>query len=131
MTISEKIQAEINWIYAAISADNGNYMYNLNIMTDALNHIAKDVERMEAKADKYRWHDLRKNPEDLPPKCDAFVDEKKQVEIVCRNGEHYYACYVEYREDCKVWKVKHQKTYASAISKPIAWREIDPFEEVE
>lgn len=121
MTISEKIQAEINWIHDAISADNGNYMYNLDIMTDALNHIAKDVERMEAKADKYRWHDLRKDPYDLPKYCDTYLVYRP------KGYEKYSFCYCG-ADGTWYDNYRYDNTGRLQLNDVIAWREIEPFE---
>lgn len=93
--------------------------------------ITEDAIAVLEQQDKYRWHDLRKNPYDLPEECDCFPDDDKQVEIVGGNRKHYFACYVRYDNERFGWKIKHQKTYASRIVRPIAWREIVPFEEEE
>lgn len=73
---------------------------------------------------KYEWHDLRKNPDDLPKLFDEV--------LVCAvdsygNKEYVISCKVEQepKEDSIVingW---------SCLGKVIAWREIEPFEEVE
>jgi hypothetical protein len=73
------------------------------------------IEALE-KADKYRWHDLRKNPDDLPDMDGdhlCFID-----------NEPYSYCSV-----CE-WDNPNWYNYNGTESNnAIAWREIEPFEE--
>lgn len=77
------------------------------------------IEALE-KADKYRWHDLRKNPNDLPNE-DLFFRN-----ILVTDGTYYMI-------DCSVY-VDDEMGCISAESEEtimynlIAWREIEPFE---
>lgn len=59
--------------------------------------------------DKYRWHDLRKNPDDLP-------EEGHEVLILVNN-----ACFLSRRSDYNYWSCLGRV-------KVKAWREIEPFE---
>lgn len=64
-----------------------------------------------SKKQKYRWHDLRKNPEDLPilyEKVLVYSDFKYSVASSGRAGWYNGDCY---------------------ISTPVMWRYIEPFEE--
>lgn len=89
-------------------------------------------------SEQYRWHDLRKNPKDLP-------EHEHDVEIVNDDGIHaiarysykesyYYGC-----EEANAWYEWENKYCcydtepwdSEAGGKIIAWREIGPFEEVE
>lgn len=67
------------------------------------------------KAEKYRWHDLRKNPDDLP-------EIGRLVTCFCA-GNQYQAMTID--------KNKHWNTCIALFmtSFVIAWREIEPFEE--
>lgn len=70
--------------------------------------------------DKYRWHDLRKNPEDLPK-------VEKQYLVAWQDGTYDFLwfAYVDgYGYD---WQV----AYFPDVSSIIGWKEIEPFEGVE
>lgn len=75
------------------------------------------VEIIEAleKAEKYKWHDLRNNPEDLPTKKELYLVKRVVSDRFCPSE---YAVLVFCDE--KFWKEQYV----------IAWREIEPFEEV-
>lgn len=71
---------------------------------------------------KYQWHDLRKNPEDLP-------EEGKDV-ITCYFYEKRHKFY--YEVDTLYWgQWKQSVDYDMDYWKVIAWKYIDPFEEDE
>ncbi|MCQ2499783.1 MAG: hypothetical protein MJ117_00380 [Lachnospiraceae bacterium] len=74
--IGDRIRFEADWIYDAIKEDHGKYLYNIGIMADALRKIANDADKIDEKLNKYRWHDLRKNPQDLP-------EPETEVDVVC------------------------------------------------
>ena len=82
--------------------------------------IEMAVEALE-KADKYRWHDLRKNPDDLP-------------RVVNGNGESEY---VLVKTGCFEWCDMEMAYYSYAKRQwsidnyVLAWRYIEPFEEEE
>ena len=74
----------------------------------------KALEKLE----KYKWHDLRKNPNDLP-------NVETRVEIVLdliRSKVNNFGTLVKYGK----WAVNGFITPLDVI----AWREIEPFEEV-
>ena len=74
------------------------------------------------KADKYRWHDLRKNPDDLPEAIGgSYVSEYVFVMIGTPGWNNCEWAY--YKHNHKEWS-----TYEQNI---IAWRYIEPFEEEE
>lgn len=72
------------------------------------------------KSDKYRWHDLRKNPEDLPPTY-------RWVMCACQ-GNQYQVMRLDIGGDWLTW-FPDCATYMNSFV--IAWREIEPFEEEE
>ena len=69
---------------------------------------------------KYRLHDLRKNPEDLPPSY-------RWVMCSCQ-GKQYQVMRMDVNGDWLTW---YPDTATYMHSFVIAWREIEPFEEVE
>lgn len=66
------------------------------------NFILDSLERSE----KYKWHDLRKNPEDLPKE-----DDKRYLMYYC--GSCVTAC----------------GSFIKNFEYAVGWREIEPFEE--
>ena len=74
------------------------------------------------KADKYRWHDLRENPDDLPEAIGgSYVSEYVFVMIGTPGWNNCEWAY--YKHNHKEWS-----TYEQNI---IAWRYIEPFKEEE
>lgn len=92
-----------------------------------LEHNVESVEEMNAnqfallmEKEKYSWHDLRKNPEDLPK-------VEKQYLVAWQDGTYDFLwfAYVDgYGYD---WQV----AYFPDVSSIIGWKEIEPFEGVE
>ena len=75
------------------------------------------VEALE-KADKYRWHDLRKNPNDLP---EADEYGRSEFVFVMTGTPEWYSCeWAYYHHDKKLWSIYEQDVFA--------WRYIEPFE---
>ena len=76
------------------------------------------VEALE-KADKYKWHDLRKNPDDLP---EADEYGRSEFVFVMTGTPEWYSCeWAYYHHDKKLWSIYEQDVFA--------WRYIEPFEE--
>ena len=74
------------------------------------------------KADKYRWHDLRKNPNDLPEAIGgSYVSEYVLVMIGTPGWNNCEWAY--YKHNHKEWSTYEQNIYA--------WRYIELFEEEE
>ena len=73
-------------------------------------------------ADKYRWHDLRKNPDDLPEAIGgSYVSEYVFVMIGTPGWNNCEWAY--YKHNHKEWSTYEQNIYA--------WRYIELFEEEE
>ena len=83
--------------------------------------IEMAVDALE-KADKYKWHDLRKNPDDLPEAIGgSYVSEYVLVMI---GTPEWYSCeWAYYSHNAKMWSIYEQNVFA--------WRYIEPFEEEE
>ena len=74
------------------------------------------------KADKYRWHDLRKNPDDLPEAIGGgYESDYVLVMIGIPEWNHWEWAY--YHHDKKLWSTYEQNVFA--------WRYIEPFKEEE
>ena len=76
------------------------------------------IEALE-KADKYKWHDLRKNPDDLP---EADEYGRSEFVFVMTGTPEWYSCeWAYYHHDKKLWSIYEQDVFA--------WRYIEPFGE--
>lgn len=72
------------------------------------------------KQQKYRWHDLRKNPDDLP-------EDNKDVLVSVKNG-----CVNRTRHDFYGWiNATSKSSYHYSDKSVLAWREIEEFESEE
>lgn len=83
-------------------------------------HVPKErLIRALQKQEKYRWHDLRKDQEDLPN-----VDERVEIVLDCAGRKvNNFAT----RLKTNGWAVNGFVTSLDVV----AWRYIEPFEEVE
>ena len=79
--------------------------------------IEMAVEALE-KADKYRWHDLRKNPDDLPEADGNSESEYVLVMIGTPGWNSWEQAYYKY--DDMMWSTYDQNVFA--------WRYIEPSE---
>lgn len=75
------------------------------------------IEVME-KAEKYRWHDLRKNPDDLPKENGDYIVWYQAVNNV------YNGAKVMFYSTGGGWLAGRTRKEEGVI----AWREIEPFE---
>ena len=73
------------------------------------------------KADKNRWHDLRKNPDDLPEADGNSESDYVLVMIGTPEWNSWEQAY--YHHDKKLWSTYEQNVFA--------WRYIEPFKEEE
>lgn len=80
-----------------------------------LDEFAKAIAEHD---ERYRWHDLRENPDDLP-------EDSQQVDVCDERGNRYYTHIDIYSTNNWSRKVWH---YSLNGVEPIAWREIEPFE---
>ena len=71
--------------------------------------------------DKYRWHDLRKNPDDLPEADGNSESEYVLVMVGTPEWNSWEQAY--YHHDKKEWSTYEQNVFA--------WRHIEPFKEEE
>ena len=83
--------------------------------------IEMAVEALE-KADKYRWHDLRKNPDDLPEAIGGGY-ESDYVLVMIGTPEWNSWEQAYYHHGKRLWSTYEQNVFA--------WRYIEPFKEEE
>ena len=75
------------------------------------------------KADKYKWHDLRKNPDDLPEADEYGCSEYVLVMTGTPEWDNHEWAY--YNHNTRVWSTPFCEQNV------FAWRYIEPFKEEE
>lgn len=112
--ISMKVNNELGtFIEQRVAEEIGNVEYQVNIK-----RIVKAIKQ----AEKYKWHDLRKNPNDLPTEyatVEVVVSTVMIYDIaIYRKDYGFRPWYAEVFQDCpEEWK--HEV---------MAWRYVGPFE---
>ena len=87
---------------------------------DEILELNKIVIKALEKANKYRWHDLRKNPDDLPEGFEGgYESEYVLVMIGTPEWNSWEQAY--YKHDKRMWSTYDQNVFA--------WRYIEPFKE--
>lgn len=100
-----------------------SYVFTTSMNDDSEPYIVKDSPELIAKKikeDKYKWHDLRKNPYDMPPAprngAEGYiikVSDTRQPFSTYWNGTEFVNIY----DEPETGDIR-------------AWREIEPFEEI-
>lgn len=81
------------------------------------------------KAEKYKWHDLRKDPEDLPKEGKyGFSDP-----VLAYDWADYGVCRYDFKKNKWYTRDLNLRDEDDSCYSPdiVAWRQIDPFEEEE
>ena len=113
------IMVEINRLPYHYDEEIGEDVYDSASKVDELLQLNKIVSKALKKADKYRWHDLRKNPDDLP---EADEYGRSEFVFVMTGTPEWYSCeWAYYHHDKKLWSIYEQDVFA--------WRYIEPFKE--
>lgn len=86
---------------------NKNHCYSYNKLNELI-----------VKAEKYRRHDLKKNPNDLPSDSGDVL-----VHIDCEKGKWYQVCHFENKDFYDALSGQYATPYVDA------WKEIEQFEE--
>ena len=97
-----------------------NLIYLYRPLGNSLKAWHMAIEALE-KANKYRWHDLRKNPDDLPEADGNSESDYVLVMIGTPEWNSWEQAY--YHHDKKLWSTYEQNVFA--------WRYIEPFKEEE
>ena len=98
-----------------------NLIYLYRPLGNSLKAWHMAIKALE-KADKYRWHDLRKNPDDFPEAVGGgYESEYVLVMIGTPEWNSWEQAY--YHHDKKMWSTYDQNVFA--------WRYIEPFKEEE
>ena len=113
------IIAEIDRLPYHYDEEVDYYVYDDTSKVDELLQLNKIVSKALEKADKYRWHDLRKNPDDLPE--DNGYGESDYVLVMIGTPEWNRWEQAYYHHGKRLWSTYEQNVFA--------WRYIEPFEE--
>ena len=116
------IIAEIDRLPYHYDEEVDYYVYDDTSKVDELLQLNKIVSKALEKADKYRWHDLRKNPDDLPEAIGGG-DESEYVLVMIGTPEWNSWEQAYYHHGKRLWSTYDQNVFA--------WRYIEPFEEEE
>ena len=115
------MMAEIERIPSHYDAEVDDDVYDNTSKVNEILKLNKIVSKALEKADKYRWHDLRKNPDDLP-EADGN-SESDYVLVMIGTPEWNHCEFVYYNHNSRVWSTYEQNVFA--------WRYIEPFKERE
>ena len=116
------MMAEIERIPSHYDAEVDDDVYDNTSKVNEILKLNKIVSKALEKADKYRWHDLRKNPDDLPEAIGGG-DESEYVLVMIGTPEWNSWEQAYYHHGKRVWSTYDQNVFA--------WRYIEPFEEEE
>ena len=116
------MKAEIERIPSHYDAEVDDDVYDDISKIDEILKLNKIVSKALEKADKYKWHDLRKNPDDLP-EADGN-DESDYVLVMIGTPEWDHCELVYYNHNRRVWSSLYEQNV-------FAWRYIEPFKEEE
>ena len=115
------IMAEIDRIPYHYDVVLDDYVYDDLDKMDKLFELNKIVSKALKKANKYRWHDLRKSPDDLPE--DKGYGESDYVLVMIGTPEWNSWEQAYYHHGKRLWSTYEQNVFA--------WRYIEPFKEEE
>lgn len=115
------MMAEIERLPFHYDAEVDEDVYDDTSKVNEILKLNKIVSKALEKADKYRWHDLRKNPDDLPEADGNSESDYVLVMIGTPEWNSWEQAY--YHHDKKLWTTYEQNVFA--------WRYIEPFEEEE
>ena len=116
------IMAEIERLPHHYDAEVDDVVYDDISRIDELLQLNKIVSKALEKSDKYKWHDLRKNPDDLP-EADEYGYGSEYVLVMIGTPEWNDCEWAYYNHNTRLWSTYEQNIFA--------WRYIEPFEEEE
>lgn len=93
-----------------------------------LKEMIKEITEVLEKADKYRWHDLRKDPDDLPEEDHDYGHIfSDKVLVITEEYENQIVAYMNLT--LNIWFNPIEEEYLEPdFGKVIAWKYIEPFE---
>ena len=114
------IIAEIDRLPYHYDEEVDYYVYDDTSKVDELLQLNKIVSKALEKADKYRWHDLRNNPDDFPEAIGGGY-ESDYVLVMIGTPEWNSWEQAYYHHGKRLWTTYEQNVFA--------WRYIEPFKE--
>lgn len=114
------IIAEIDRLPYHYDEEVDYYVYDDTSKVDELLQLNKIVSKALKKADRYRWHDLRKNPDDLPEADEYGKSDYVLVMIGTPEWDHCELVYYNYKR--RAWSSLYEHNV-------FAWRYIELFNE--
>ena len=111
------IMAKIDCLPHHYDAEVDDVVYDDISRIDELLQLNKIVSKALKKADKYRWHDLRKNPDDLPEADEYGCSEYVLVMTGTPEWNSWEQAYCHHGK--RLWSTYEQNVFA--------WRYIEPF----
>lgn len=111
------IMAEIERLPHHYDAEVDDVVYDDISRIDELLQLNKIVSKALKKANKYRWHDLWKNPDDLPEADGNSESDYVLAMIGTPEWNSWEQAY--YKHDKQLWSTYEQNVFA--------WRYIEPF----
>ena len=115
------IIAEIDRLPSHYDAEVDYYVYDDTSKVNELLQLNKIVSKALKKADKYRWHDLRENPDDLPEADEYGCSEYVLVMTGTPAWDNHEWAY--YNHNTRMWSTPF------CVQNVFAWRYIEPFKE--
>ena len=105
-----------------------NYYYDGRIIDyNKYSNAVDTVKAVLEKVDKYRWHDLCEDPDDLPEEEEEYRTElfKYSVDVLCvtLQGEYVTAFTKKDEDGSLTW----YDNYSGRELNPIVWKYIEPF----
>lgn len=102
--------------------------------TDSLEIMLTAIEALD-KVEKYKWHDLRKNPDDFPT-SENWVEVKAKMKCKWDNNYRLFNLQMTYKSKIMYgkpigWGAGYPYDFNFETDEVVAWREIEPFEEVQ
>ena len=116
------MMAEIDRLPHHYDAEVDDDVYDDINKVDKLLQLNKIVSKALKKSDKNRWHDLRKNPDDLPEAIGGGY-ESEYVLVMVGTPEWNSWEQAYYKHDKQLWSTYDQNVFA--------WRYVEPFKEEE
>ena len=113
------IMAELDHLPHHYDEEVGEDVYDSTSKVNELLQLNKIVSKALKKADKYRWHDLRKNPDDLPEADEYGCSEYVLAMTGTPEWDNHEWAY--YNHNTRMWSTYGQNVFA--------WRYVEPFEE--
>ena len=113
------IMAEIDRLPHHYDAEVDDVVYDDTSRVNEFLQLNKIVSKALKKADKYRWHDLRKNPDDLPEADEYGCSEYVLAMIGTPEWDNHEWAY--YNHNTRAWSTPF---YEQNV---FAWRYIEPF----